>query len=857
MAEGLPGGSVSFVFTDIEGSTRLLRRLGDDYVVLLEQHRAVLRGAWGACGGVEVGTEGDGSFVAFATAGDALTGCVDADRALRRARWPPNGEPRVRFGVHSGIAFPRDGGYIALAVHQAARVVSAAHGGQIILSEQTARAVGSAVPSDVQLASLGRFRLRDFDEPVELFQARGSDLQDGFPAVRAIPADRHNIVPAATSFIGRHAEFDWITTRVAPGRAISVVGGGGMGKTRLASEVGRAVADQWPDGVWMVDLSTVLEPRLVIPAIAETCGVPDDEAAGREHLTAALARRQMLLILDNCEQIVDECATVVRDILARCPAVGILVTSRAPLNISGENVYRLTPLAVVDEAVELFVARAMAARSRGLDDFDRDVVAAICARLDGLPLAIELAASRCTVLSLQEIYKGLDERFRVLRAQTRGTPERQRTMTALLDWSYDLLGPDERAAFMRLSIFGGSFTLSTATAAVGHSGVDPYDVAELVWSLVDKSLAGAEPAANETRYRMLETVHAYAAQRLAATGDGAPTAAALADWYLDRFPLAQRGNRHWLTTLTPELDTIGALLQTPGLDPSTVHALARLRVEPLIVSGNAQAAIDEVERVLQRFPQLTPGKTRLVLLTAGLLGDMGRLENALARCEEGEALIDPGGDMDRWGSLRAASPKAVLLLRSPDPARLAEAEVVARAQVAAATTTAERADALLRLGLAVSMRGGDVADLYREVVALAHEVGDHVLLALTLNNLVEILLRRGALTEAAEHQREAIRFSVELGMDHITAFGLIATARIAESLGHDAVAVRLYANAETRLADTGIRMFPDDEEVSAAALERAARRLGPDRYQSERTAGATLTTEEALTSAESLLNTVC
>lgn len=242
MAEGLPGGSVTFVFTDIEGSTRLLRRLGDGYAALLEQHRAVLRGAWGASGGIDVGTEGDGCFVAYATAGDALSGCVEADRALRRARWPPDGEPRVRFGVHTGIAFPRNGEYIALAVHQAARVMSAAHGGQIIVSEQSARAVGSAVPSDVQLPSLGRFRLRDFDEPVELFQVRGSGLLDGFPAVRAIPADRHNIVPAATSFVGRHAEFAWIAARVAPGRAISLVGGGGMGKTRLACEVGIALA---------------------------------------------------------------------------------------------------------------------------------------------------------------------------------------------------------------------------------------------------------------------------------------------------------------------------------------------------------------------------------------------------------------------------------------------------------------------------------------------------------------------------------------------------------------------------------------------------------------------------------------
>ena len=351
-----------------------------------------------------------------------------------------------------------------------------------------------------------------------------------------------------------------------------------------------------------------------------------------------------------------------------------------------------------------------------------------------------------------------------------------------------------------------------------------------------------------------ETLRAYAIQRSAASGDRAATVTALARWYLARFPLAQRGNRGWLTALAPEIESMGVLVQSPELDPESAHSLARLRVEPLIVTGDLLTAVDEVERALQVVPQLTTGKVRLVLLTAGLLGDVGRVEEAIRRCDEGEALIDSVGETDLWGSLRLLSPKPLLLARSADPTALVEAETLARAQVAAATTPHERADARFRLALVVSASGRDVTDLDREVAALAREVGDQVLAAISLKNLAEESLRHGALPQAAAHQLEALRYSTELGMQHITAFGLIAAARIAESLGHDADAVRLHAKAEMILAETGVQMYPEDEASNAAMLARATNHLGAARYNAERDAGARLKPEEALVGAESVLS---
>jgi non-specific serine/threonine protein kinase len=470
-----------------------------------------------------------------------------------------------------------------------------------------------------------------------------------------------------------------------------------------------------------------------------------------------------------------------------------------------------------------------------------------------LPLAIELAASRAAVLSFDEILAGLDQRFRFLRSGDRSAPARQRTLGALLDWSYDLLTPAEQTAFDRLSVFAGTFGMDAAEAALGHGDLDVYDVPEVVWSLVDKSLVLVEPAANATRYRMLETVRAYSASRLLAP-DRAASAGALASWYLEQFPLGRRGQRRWLADLALEVDTIAALIDSaPGDDPAVPY-LARLRGELSAVGGEPLVGRTEIDDVLRRVRIPTPATARLMLFAATLLGDAGELDEALRRCDEGEAILDRAGDIDRWGSVRVTSPRSILLLRSDDPTQLQAAEAIAQAAVDTAGNDADRADALLRLALvAAALQRDGVAAIYSEIIELAQRTADHVLLALALNNVVEEELRRGELAAAARHQRDALAYAAELGMEHITTFGLIAAARIVEGRGSVALAVRLHAHAEARLATTGLQLFPADQALSAAMLARARAVLGAARYDEERRAGAALTIDAALAEADAIL----
>ncbi len=352
----LPSGLVTFVMTDIEGSTKMFRRLGEGYPPILETHNRLLREQWQAYGGAEVKTVGDAFIVAFGSAADAMSASVAAQRAMADHPWPADATVRIRVGVHAGTAYPRDGDYVALALHQAARVVGAANGGQVIASEDAVEAADAG--GAVRFAQLGAFRLRDFDRPVRLAAVVGEgQTLDEPPTVRAIPAEGHNLVAALTSFVGRAADIDDIRRLARAGHVVTVVGPGGMGKTRLVAEVGLQVAPEWSDGVWFVDLSTVTDERRVVTAIAdaigETCADGDDT-----EILALLERRRLLLLLDNCEHVIVAAARLVDRVLARCPGVGVLATSRVPLALQAEEVWRIESLPTRSESVQLFVDRA-------------------------------------------------------------------------------------------------------------------------------------------------------------------------------------------------------------------------------------------------------------------------------------------------------------------------------------------------------------------------------------------------------------------------------------------------------------------------------------------------------------------
>jgi predicted ATPase/class 3 adenylate cyclase len=586
------------LFTDIEGSTVLLRTLGDTYASILETHRILIRSAVLAHGGTEHSTGGDSFFITFPSAREGLAAALDAQVGLARHSWPDGVQLQVRMGLHAGEIEWAHGDAVGLAIHEAARIASAAHGGQIVVSSVLVELVAGALTSGVQLRSLGHHRLKDFDEPVELLQVLHPELADRFPPLRTASSVLE-IPRARTSFVGREAPLASVLKMLADQRLVTLTGVGGAGKTRLALEA--ATRDEWRyrDGVSFVDLAPVADPSLVMAAIATSVRVQGEPADVEAMVLGYLADRQCLIILDNCEHLIDACAEAADKLLSGCRFVSILATSREALQVEGEHTFRVPSLDADGpgaEAVELFVARAEAVSSDlALDEAGLERVAAICRRLDGIPLAIELAASRLAHVSLDELGLRLDERFALLVGGGRRRVQRQATLQATMDWSWDLLGDQERAVLGALAVFAGPFDLVAAEAVCG---VRP--VIEPIASLVAKSLISLVDWDAGGRYRLLETVRLYALDRLVESGEVTARRDAHRDWYLARLEATD------LDTLT-DLAVVGdAILDFPNyraaLDWSTEQGRTDLFAR--MVLGGAQmwemspALIEETARLL-------------------------------------------------------------------------------------------------------------------------------------------------------------------------------------------------------------------------------------------------------------------
>jgi predicted ATPase/DNA-binding SARP family transcriptional activator len=532
----LPRGNVTFLFTDIEGSTYLLTRLGPGYNAVLETHRRLLRAAIVACDGVEVNAEGDGMFAAFGDAGQAIAACLDAQRRLSAEVWPEGGEVQVRMGLHTGVARPTPASdYVAVAVHQAARICAAAHGGQVLLSADTARLVRHVLPRDANVIDRGPFMLSGFDEPERIYQLAHPDLRSMFPPLRASPAQSHNLPDLRMPFVGRDEDIKAVAGLLGEGRLVTVVGPGGAGKTRLAVEVAARLASRFEGGVHLCDLSPQTDPGLVEAAISEAFGIRDSVADDRtDEIARLLQDRSALLVLDSCEHLMSGVAAAVDTLLALSPALRVLATSREPLNVEGEHLWRLGSLQIPDpdgdvdairrsEAVVLFEGRARLVQPGfAVNESNAAAVADICSQLEGLPLAIELAAAQAGSLSPAAISTRLTE-SPLLTGGVDRRSSRHRTLDATVDWSYRLLDEDARALLRRLSVFANGFTIDAARAVS-----DAPDAVALLSSLVDKSLIIWDPDAS--RYRMLESIRAFVRARLEEAGEADAAAARHLAW---------------------------------------------------------------------------------------------------------------------------------------------------------------------------------------------------------------------------------------------------------------------------------------------------------------------------------------
>ena len=524
-------GTVTFLFSDIEGSTRLLQAQAANWSAILARHQELLRAAFAAAGGREAGTEGDSFFVAFPTAPGAVSAAVAAQRALAGERWPPDAEVRVRIGLHTGEVSLGVEGYVGLHVHRASRIAGVSHGGQVLLSDATRALVAGSLPDGVGLRDLGEHRLKDLEHPEHLWQLVIEELPSEFPPIASLDAVPNNLPARLTTFLGREREIGEITRLLARSRLLTLTGPGGTGKTRLSLEVaGRALLNH-PDGVFFIELAAITDPDLVPPTISRALNLPD--RGGRsaiERLIDHIGDRSVLLVLDNFEQVVSAGASVNR-LLGACPHLSVMTSSRSTLRIDGEQEYPVPPMGLPDpvrlpplaqlsqyEAVALFIERARAVKpSFEVTNENAPAVAEICVRLDGLPLAIELAASRIRILAPQAMLDRFGDTLGLLSGGSRDLPERQQTLRGAIAWSHDLLDEDERALFASISAFVGGAGLEAIERICGDdvSG----NLLDVLGSLVEKSLLRqADGRGGEPRFAMLETIRDFAAERAVAAG---------------------------------------------------------------------------------------------------------------------------------------------------------------------------------------------------------------------------------------------------------------------------------------------------------------------------------------------------
>jgi predicted ATPase/class 3 adenylate cyclase len=630
----LPTGTVTFLFTDLETSTSLWEHEPQAMKRALARHDELLAAAVAAHGGHVVKNTGDGMLAAFTSAEDGVHAAVEAQRGLASEDWRMIGQLRVRMALHTGVAEQRDGDYFGPAVNRAARLQSMAHAGQVLCSQATADLVRDAGSTEIGFIELGGYQLRDLQRPEIVFQVTHPELPANFPRLLAAASVTGNLPRQHTSFVGHEADLVAIAGELEHSPMITLTGVGGVGKTRLALEVAARVASDYRDGAWLCKLEGVRQRAAVPEALLEVFGV---EPGRGNDATAALTRflrsKRLLLVLDNCEHLLRPAARLAGEIVDACDEVRILATSREGLGIAGERIFAVASLDVPStsrdatamyecDAVRLFVERAQAVRADfRLESSNVGPVAQICARLDGVPLAIELAAARVALLAPAELAQRLDARFRVLTGSERSAVERHQTLRAAIDWSYDLLEEAERRVLERLSVFAGGFTLDAAEAVGATEGIAPSDVLELLGGLVSKSLVVADTQGRLGRYRLLETIRQYAEERLDERGGASPARDAHARYFAAFTEAAAVGLRsaeepEWLERTAPESDNIRAALTwaTETRDADTVArffapslTLAFSEIGRVVAAGAPAAAEVPGLAADPRFPIVLAG----------------------------------------------------------------------------------------------------------------------------------------------------------------------------------------------------------------------------------------------------------
>ena len=719
----LPTGTVTLLFTDIQGSTRLWEAEPGQMAAALRRHDEILRTAIEDAGGYVFKTVGDAFCAAFATAPAAVRAALAAQQDLSEQSWLTSRPIAVRMGLHTGVCEERDGDYFGPVVNRAARLEAVAHGGQVLVSGATAELLAGALPGGAQLRDLGPHRLKDLGRAEQVFQLEAPHLASSFPPLASLdnPELPNNLPMLLSAFVGREAELTQVRDLTSATRLVTLTGAGGSGKTRLALQAAAEQIGRAPDGVWLADLAPLTDGGQINGTVAAALGIQDQSGpVHAEALTRALAALDTVIVLDNCEHLIDDAAKFCEQIIRRCPRVRVLATSREPLGIDGERVYRVPSLSlpgdvdVADEVAGSDAVRLFADRAKdsgfALDRESGPLVATICRRLDGIPLALELAAARLSSMSLKQISDRLDQRFRLLTGGARNAMPRQQTLQATVEWSFGLLSQRERDTLARLSVFAGSFDLDAAETLCTTAAVDAFDVADLLGSLVDKSLVVADHAAGTVRYRLLETIRQYGAQELLRS-EGDAEVLRVRDQHADYYKrlaenaapsLAGHGQRDSLRRLDAERDNLRAAF---------AHLAADQRADDVM-----RLAVD-----LERF-----------VITRAHADVLSYLRSAIEQADAGPSVI-------LAEAMTVAAQLTTLFCRT-DAAEMAVARTYAERALAMARELGDRraeANAISRL-VESAYYDGDLASAYalaEQGVAIARELGDMQLLGEHLQNI--------------------------------------------------------------------------------------------------------------------------
>jgi predicted ATPase/class 3 adenylate cyclase len=829
-----PSGLVTFLFTDIEDSTRLLNDLGDVYRDLLDHHDALLREVWQAHDGYEVNTQGDAFFVAFASADRALAACLEAQRRLREDPWPHRLAMRVRMGLHAGLAAPRRGDYIALAAHQAARIVNAAHGGQVIVTAEVLAAADEDWSRSI--VDLGRFQVRNFPDAIALFQLVDPDRLagaggdgGGFGPPRVPPARMHNLVRPPGSFVGRDEVRARVGRAIGPGRVVTVVGPGGVGKTRLCTELAFDTLDDWPDGVRVVELAAVdREGSIVVAVAAAVQLVPPGSGDLVGDVLEHLASRSMLLILDNAEHLVADTARFVRALGDRAPGVGVLVTSREPLGLRGERVVRLEPLEPAD-AARLFVDRAedyLSGRPVTLDD---PAVHALCRRLDGLPLALEMAAARTELFSAAEILDALEARTSPLSMIDPTIEDRHRSIGELIRWSEQLLDPRVRTLLGRLSVYAGSFSPDGVRALLAADGElrSDVDLEDALFELTRKSLLLADGAGALRRYRLLQVVRDEIRSGRDVI-DRRRDAAVAGRWLAERFGPEVPADGRWAIELGDELDNLRHLAVVLADDDTDVAGhLAAALIGRQLRFGEIATAVAELTTLLGVFARRSWVRVQLLVDLAWCRMEGGDHDGAIA-------LLDEAGSERHGLDLPAGFEFHLELTRAVIQVRAGRAGDA----IAALATLGDGGDRALTTG--ERMRRSDLIALARfalgdpvGAVAAAQEalvdagaMGSTLHLGIITSNLAEYCLAAGDRPGAAQCQLAALDHEMQLGSVVSVAHAAALAAVLADTAGRPDDALWLQTWADVELGALGATLHGADRTRADALVARARTTVG-------------------------------